>query len=129
MEKIVDFGVEYKNKTGKDLKDNLPLKTYKVDESNQPIQKLDDLVTQTIKAERELALAKEKATNLKNKVLGTLQELYLKSYDTTEFKATQTPKHFTNRFDSKAFKVKHVQLYKEYQKESVTKASVKITKK
>lgn len=129
MEKIVDFGVEYKNKTGKDLKDNLPLETYKVDETKQPIQKLDELVTQTIKAERELALAKEKATNLKNKVLGTLQELHLKSYDTADFKATQTPKHFTNRFDSKAFKVKHAQLYKEYQKETVTKASVKITKK
>lgn len=82
-----------------------------------------------LKLTKEIERVKNAEAEMKTKLLEIMQRKGVKSLKTQYFTISLTDEHTTKKFDQKAFKDAHSELYAEFEKPSVVKASVRITLK
>lgn len=79
--------------------------------------------------ERKKKLIEEKEKEFKDELLKAMEEHNIKSWEAPDksLQITYVPENLRMTFDSTKFKQEHQDMYFEYQKESITKPSIRMT--
>lgn len=79
--------------------------------------------------ERKKKLIEEKEKEFKEELLKAMEEYNIKSWEAPDksLQITYVPESLRMTFDSTKFKQEHQDMYFEYQKESMTKPSIRMT--